>query len=235
MKTGNAFFKIMLCGMLILFFEALVAQNVFHHAQAETSIPLSVQMGYEIQVKNVGFAAHFGLVPKKWAEFSLDLQSAQDPSVQQRNAFIKSGLTNGSTFDMAIKYYLKPKPNTFYISILSQFPTFNVDATLGDYLKNLGINSGAIGDKALVQTSFRMILVGITVGKRFKITQNLAFQAELGASYNAEQNPSVPIKTTTLLQENLKNIIQSKMEAAIAESQKSSVLPTLKMGLNYTF
>jgi hypothetical protein len=78
-------------------------------------------------------------------------------------------------------------------------------------------------------------LLGVTAGKRFKIWKGLAVQTALGASYIIEQNPSLFLEAKSQLPENLKLLIQTKMEDAIAERQKTSVLPTLKAGISYTF
>jgi hypothetical protein len=228
-------FKITLNSLLLFLPFMLKGQTVFHHAQLEFNIPTTIQMGYEIQIKKAGFAAHFGLVTKQSVDFLLDLQSSSDPSVQQRNNFLKTGITNSTAFDIAVKYYFKPNTNSFYISALGQFPSIKFKATAGDYVKNLGITGSNLLDKTLVETAFRLPLVGATFGKRFKIWQGLTVQAELGASYIVKQDPSVLVESKSLLKEVLTTVIQSKMEETLAQRQKSGILPAVKAGIAYTF
>jgi hypothetical protein len=227
--------KIMLYHLFLFAQIALKGQTIFHHTEIELNIPTTVQAGYEIQLKKAGFVAHYGIVTQQSVNFLLDLQSQQDPSVQQRNEFLKTGITNSTAFDIALKYYFKASPNSFYISALGQFPSFRFSATAGDYVKNLGIGNGNALDNAIIETQFTLPLLGVTVGKRFKIWKGLAVQTALGASYIIKQNPSLSLETKSPLQENLKSLIQTKMQDAIAESQRTSVLPTLKAGISYTF
>jgi len=222
----------------------------WHYLGAGVGLPLPSFISYEYRLNNWSYGGEIGLIH---TNLLVNLRGSKN--TDPRNIYVKEYLKQGTSYSLNLKYHFKEKANSFYVdghirlmkvglspdsprAIINVFASDRL-SEIEDKLDNNPILNRLLGgkeflDETSMKPSISLMMFGLSLGRRFKLSKKLLFEPQLIFDYKINQSAKLDFNSN---RPQIDNILTNQISPIISNAIKSqntfNVLPSICFGFKY--